>query len=74
MKVYLIKDETGKIWREYCKTDKRFLIQQFARDFLSILDRMEDIDCQQFWRFFEKNGWEIVEFEVETQHTIGNYK
>ena len=62
--VYLIKDNKGKIWREYCATDKRFLIQKFARDFLLILDRMDDYDCHNFWRFFEKNGWQIVEFEV----------
>jgi hypothetical protein len=64
IKVYMIKDNKGKIWRDYCKTDKRFLIQEFARSFLTILDRVEDYDCQNFWRIFEKNGWEIVEFNV----------
>jgi len=65
MKVYFIKSNEGTIWKEIVATEKHILIQRFCSYWIGQqCPVFRQVDADNFWRIFSKNGFEIIELEA----------
>jgi len=64
-KLYVIQDDKKKLWRDTASIDESTCIRRFVKEWLSVCHSLDIYDAKQVWRIFTKNGWEILELNIE---------